>query len=202
MKDRRNYTVIEALVGDRRLNAALAWVLTGFVALAAAGSLMGGDSLWTLFAICVAILAVMPMVAFRSVYAVLPWEVLVLAVLPLFGRTFGSGAVGELAMYLSVAAIALIVAVELQAFTSVRMTPGFAVVLVVIVTMATAGVWAVVRWAADLYLGTGFLGSEEALMWEFVASTVAGVVAGVVFEGYFRRRLRSKDGRAGGGDPT
>ena len=37
---------------------------------------------------------------------------------------------------------------------------------------------------------------EEALMWEFVASGVAGLVAGLFFEGYIRRRATS-DARIG-----
>ncbi|WP_336343584.1 hypothetical protein [Halalkalicoccus ordinarius] len=192
-------TALDALVGNERLNVVLAWTLTGFVVLAAAGSLIGGDLLWAGFAVGVACLALFPAIAFRNARAVLPWEVLALAALPLIGRTFGSGSVSEFATYLSVAAIALLVAVELQVFTPVRMTSGFAVAFVVIATMATAGAWAVVRWIADLYLATGFLESEEALMWEFVASTAAGIVAGVVFERYFRRRARALERRTGGG---
>lgn len=191
-------TAIDALVGNERLNVALAWLLAGFVAFTAVGSSFVGDLLWLGFAAGVAALAMLPAIAFRSARAVPPWEVLALAALPLIGRTFGSGDVSEFATYLSVAAIALLIAVELQVFTSVRMTSGFAVAFVVIATMATAGAWAVVRWVADLYLATGFLASEEALMWEFVASTAAGIVAGVVFELYFRRRARAKARWAGG----
>lgn len=193
-----DFTAPDALVGNERLNVVLAWTLTGFVVLAAAGSLIGGDLLWAGFAVGVACLALFPAIAFRNARAVLPWEVLALAALPLIGRTFGSGSVSEFATYLSVAAIALLVAVELQVFTPVRMTSGFAVAFVVIATMATAGAWAVVRWIADLYLATGFLESEVALMWEFVASTAAGIVAGIVFERYFRRRARAIERRTGG----
>ncbi|NIS31208.1 MAG: hypothetical protein GWN07_12825, partial [Actinobacteria bacterium] len=75
-----------------------------------------------------------------------------------------------------VAALALIIAVELHLFTPVLMTPSFAVLLVVVGTMAAAGTWAVVRWSADLLLGTTFLLDpalteaeiEAGLMWEFV----------------------------------
>ncbi len=184
-------TIIEALVGNERHNAVLAWVLTGFLIFVAVASLLVGDLLWAGFAGVVGVLAVFPAIVFRNGRAAPPWEVLALAALPLVGRTFGSGNVSEFATYLSVAAIALLVAVELQLFTPVRMTPGFAIVFVVIATMATAGAWAVVRWVADLYLATGFLETEEALMWEFVASTAAGIAAGIVFELYFRRRIRA-----------
>ncbi|MFC7008212.1 hypothetical protein [Halalkalicoccus salilacus] len=195
-------TAIESLVGNQRLNVVLAWLLAGFVVFAAAGSLLVGDLLWAGFAVGVSALALLPAIVFRSVRAVPPWEVLALAALPLIGRTFGSGNASEFATYLSVAAIALLIAVELQVFTSVRMTPGFAIVFVVIATMATAGAWAVVRWIADLHLATGFLESEEALMWEFAASTAAGIVAGIVFELYFRRRVRAGERWTSSGGET
>jgi len=55
----------------------------------------------------------------------------------------------------------------------------------------------VVRWVADLTLGTTLLLDpalsehviERQLMWEFVASTAAGVIAGLVFTLYVRRRI-------------
>ncbi|MCL7416369.1 MAG: hypothetical protein M8354_00820 [Halalkalicoccus sp.] len=191
-------SVIDSLVENESRNAIAAWILTGFVLVVAVGSLSVGDLLWACFAGFVGVLAVLPALAFRNRRVTLPWEVLALASAPLLVRTFGSGGVSEFATYISVAAIALLVAVELQVFTPVRMTSGFAVVFVVVATMATAGAWAVVRWIADLYLATGFLVSEEALMWEFVASTAAGLAAGVVFELYFRRRSRAIERRMEG----
>ena len=177
------------IIESERLNAALAWVLVVFVVVGALASLFRGDLLWTGFAASVAVLALLPPVSFRTPLAMLPWEVLALAAFPMIGRAFAPALVGDLATYLSVAALALIIAVELHLFTPVEMSYRFAVAFVVVTTMATAGVWAVVRWVADIYLGTGFIASEDALMWEFVASTVAGVGAGIVFEGYVRRRV-------------
>jgi hypothetical protein len=129
----------------------------------------------------------------------LPWEVLLLAILPLLGRTFATVPVtSELFTYLSVAAIALIIAVELHVFTPVKMNKAFAVSFVVIATLAAAGIWAVARFALDATLGTAFLLDpalteaeiEHDLMLEFVYSTAAGVLGGVVFEWYFRRLRR------------
>lgn len=177
------------LVESARLNAVLAWILVAGVVLVSLGSLLRGSLLWAGFAASVVGLSLLPPVAFRSWRMMLPWEVLALAVVPTVGRALAPSAVGGVATYLSVAALALVVAVELHLFSTVEMSYRFAVVFVVITTMAAAGAWAVVRWVADLYLGTGFLGSETALMWEFVASTVGGVGAGIFFEGYVRRRL-------------
>lgn len=181
------------ILENARLNAALAWLLAGVVVLSAAVNLLAGELLWAGFALALAGLAVVPAVAARSVRTMLPWEVLLLASVPLLARPFGGVGTGSVATYLSVAAVALVIAVELHLFTPVEMTRTFAVVFVVVTTMATAGVWAVVRWLADIYLGTGFDLDERALMLEFVASTAVGVGGGVVFEYYFRRFARATE---------
>lgn len=200
------------IVEDARLNAALSWLLVGFALLVAAGSFAQGDLVWTGFAATVAVLAVLPAVAFRAPRVMIPWEVLALATLPLVWRpsavAAGIGS-GQVATYLGVAAVALIVAVELNVFTAVEMTDGFAVFFVVVTTMAAAGVWALVRWVPDVLVGTQFLlvpGVREAaierrLMLDFVASTAAGVLAGVVFALYFRRLARIET-RLGDRDAT
>jgi hypothetical protein len=118
-----------------------------------------------------------------------------LAALPILGRALATLVfTSRAATYLSVAALALIVAVELHVFTPVEMTHWFAVLFVVVATIATAGVWAVVQWLSDVYLGTAFINSANRLMWDFVAATIVGGMAGIVFEWYFRRfaRVRSR----------
>lgn len=199
---------IGALLTDRRLNAVASWLLVGFLAVVVAESLLDRDLLWAAFAATLAGLAAVPGVSYRDPRVTLPWEVLVLAALPVLGRSFATAPLtGALATYLSVAAVALVVAVELHTFTTVRMSPGFAVLFVVVATMATAGLWAVARWLADGWLGTTYLAGSEAavharLMWEFTYSTAAGLVAGAVFEGYFRRHARVRDRVAPAGEGT
>lgn len=186
------------LLSGERHNAALSWALVGFLLLAVGTSVVRGDLLWAGFALVVAALTVLPPVLLRNRTAMLPWEVTALCALPILGRAFSTVTLtGQLATYLSVAAIALVVAVELHLFTPVRMTDSFAVALVVVATLAMAGLWAVVRWSADLLLGTTFLLDpalsedviEHQLMLEFVASTAAGVIAGLIFTLYVRRRI-------------
>lgn len=192
-------TAIERLLRDERLNAVLGWVVVAGVGLTAVGSVLAGDLLWGVFATAVAAIVLLPPLVFADPEVMLPWEVLALAGLPVLGRSVATLQVtSRVGTYLSVAALALVVVVELHAFTSVSMSPSFAVAFVAIATMAVAGVWAVLRWTVDLWLGTGFLldpaldleAIERGLMLEFVASTVAGVLAGVVFEFYIRRRAR------------
>lgn len=197
------------LFEEHRLNAVLSWVLVALVVLAAVEEVVLGDWLWTLFALAVAALAVLPPLTHRRWLVMLPWEVLLLATLPVIGRTalvrtitndvvvatvpaaqgfLSASPVSSTAAYVSVAAVALIVVVELHVFTPVKLTPGFAVLTVVVLTLAAAGVWAVVRWVAHLYIGTAFYDELDPLMIEFVYSAAAGLLAGVVFEAYFRRR--------------
>ncbi|QIB74946.1 hypothetical protein G3I44_12040 [Halogeometricum borinquense] len=197
-------TGLRSVVESRRINTALAWLLICFLAIAAVVQFLNGELQWAGFTVAVAAVAIVPAVALRDPTSMLPWEVLFVAALPIIGRALIAGErlagmtfTGRVTTYLAVAAVALIVAVELDVFTPVRMNHSFAVVFVVITTMAAAGVWAVVRWLSDILLGTAFLLDnrpsdiiEEALMWDFVAATVAGVFAGILFEYYFRRRAR------------
>lgn len=176
------------IVEDERVNAGLAWLLVAFLFVVVAENVQDGDVLWAGFAAFVGVLALVPAAAYRDGSVMLPWEVLVLAALPILAKSLATWVYGlRLTTYMSVAALALIVAVELHAFTTVRMTHWFAILFVVVTTTATAGVWAVVQWLADGFLGTQFIHSENRLMWDFVYATIAGLVAGVVFELYFRR---------------
>lgn len=187
---------------DRRRNTALGWVLIVFVLVVIGESLLSADYAWAGFAAVVFVLAIVPPLAFRDPTVMLPWEVLLLAAGPLLGRSLATNLLAnQLGTYLSVAALALIVAVELDVFTSVRMTTWFAVLFVALATMAAAGTWAVVRWSVDVLMGTTFLLRsgvaeaviEEEVMWEFVYSTAAGLLAGGIFEVYFRRIARGVD---------
>ena len=63
---------IERYIGNRRLNAGLAWLLIGLVAAVAVGSVLVGDLLWAGFAAGVAALALLPAVVYRSPGAMLP----------------------------------------------------------------------------------------------------------------------------------
>ncbi|MFD1515046.1 hypothetical protein [Halomarina rubra] len=184
---------VSRMLRDAGTNAALAWMLVVGAVAVAVGNVAVGQRLWALFAFGVAVVGAFPALARRSVRAMPPWEVLGLATLPLVARSVGDGAVSDVTTYVAVAAVALLVAVELDVFTAVEMSYSFAVFFVVVTTMAAAGIWAVVRWLADIYLDTGFVVDERALMLEFVASTVAGVGAGVVFELYFRRFARGRE---------
>ncbi|MCG1004340.1 MULTISPECIES: hypothetical protein [Halobacterium] len=182
--------VLERLFRDSWTNAVIAWLLVAVLALVFVDSALGFDQQWMLFVAAVGAIVLVPPAAFREWRVMLPWELLVLALLPILVRGLFGGTVGTFATYFALASVALVVVVELHLFTALEVTHWFAVVLVVLTTLASGAAWAVVRWNFDQYLGTDYLTTNEALMTEFVWVTLAGFAAGVLFDAYFRRRDR------------
>lgn len=180
--------VLLDLFRSGRRNAALTWAMVVVLGLVLVESLVEFDLQWIAFVGSVTVLVVVPPVAHRDWRMMLPWELLALASLPILVRGLFGGEVGVFAAYLSVAGLALIAVVELHTFTHLGVTHWFAVVLVVLATMAAAAGWAILRWLLDRYAGTAYLTTNEALMYEFIWVTVAGFAAGLLFDAYFRRR--------------
>ncbi len=171
-----------------RTNAIVAWSMVAVLVGTFVESLLGADFLPAVLVAAITAVVVAPAIAARDPRVIPPWEVLGLALLPILVRTLLGGELGTFATYLAIAAFALIVTVELQMFTTLRVTHWFAIVFVVLATMATAAAWTVLRWNADRLLGTAYLTTNEALMVEWIYVTLAGVAAGVTFDAYFRRR--------------
>ena len=180
--------VFERLFRDGRTNAIIGWMMVAILASVFADSAFQTDYQWLLFTAFVGGVVVIPPVAFRDWRVMLPWELLGLALFPILVRGLVGGTVGTFATYLALAALALLVVVELDAFTSLQVTHWFAVVLVVLTTLAVVAAWTVFRWNADQFLGTAYLVDNETLMMEWLYVTLAGVGAGLLFDGYFRRR--------------
>jgi hypothetical protein len=180
--------VFDRLFRDSVVNAVIAWLLVAVLAGVFVDSAVDLDYQWTLFVAAVGAVVLVPPAAFRSWRVMLPWELLVLALLPILVRGLFGGTVGSFAVYFALAAVALVVVVELHLFTSMEVTHWFAVVLVVLTTLASGAAWAVFRWNADRLFGTSHLTTNEALMVEFLWMTLAGFAAGVLFDAYFRRR--------------
>lgn len=181
---------LERLFRDGRVNALLAWAMLAILALVFVESVADWDRQWMLFVTAAGAIAVLPAAAHRDWRVMLPWELLALALLPILVRGLFGGTVGTFATYLSVAALALLVTVELHMFTSLTVTDWFAVAFVVLGTMATVAVWTVVRWHLDRSFGTAYLSTNEVLMYEWLSVTFAGLAAGLLFDSYFRRRDR------------
>jgi hypothetical protein len=187
---------------DERVAVPASWLLTLVALVVAVESLVELDLVVGLYAGSVAAVAVLPVVDARLVSAVAPWEALAVAALPVIGWALDVGVLqSRPAIHLAVAGFAILMATELQIYTTVRMSDGFATAFVVIATLANAGVWAVLQWFADFLFATRFLGSHDDVMWGFVAAGVAGAVGGLLFTAYFRYlmdvgyRERRRDGR-------
>jgi len=180
--------VFDRLFRDGRTNAGVGWLMVAILASVFVESVFGADYRWILFTAFVGFVVLIPPIAFREWRVMLPWELLGLALLPILVRGLVGGTVGTFATYVALAALALLVVVELHAFTSLRVTNWFAVVLVVLTTLAAVGAWTIFRWNADRLLGTAYLVDNDALMMEWLYVTLAGIGAGLLFDGYFRRR--------------
>ncbi|WP_135827830.1 hypothetical protein [Halorussus halobius] len=191
-------TVLESLAAD---GGRLSRLLVGVLALSIPANLLAGNPVWAAFLLADLAVLVLPAVALRDASAMLPPAVTALAVFPGVSRLFAPEWVTEYVTYVAVAALSLAVVVELVLFTRAELSARFAPAMVVLTTMAAIGAWAIVQFHADQHLGTDFLGSLDALMWEFVRATVAGVVAAGFFRLYFNRRGPSERlalDRAGG----
>ncbi len=182
--------LLARLFRSGRTNALLSWVLVGVLLLVLVESLLDFDRQWIVFVAATGAIVLLPPIAYRDWRVMLPWELLVLALLPILVRGLLAGEVGTFATYLAVAGLALLVTVELHMFTELRLTHWFAVMLVVMTTLAVEAAWTIVRWNMDNVLGTSFLSTNEALMIEWIYVTLAGVAAGILFDSYFRRRGR------------
>lgn len=190
-------STLAPLIERERADAAVAWLAT--FALAAAGwqLLADGAAQWAALAALLVAVAAVPPLATRDPAVTMPGELVVLIAVPVVARA--AGLFVQATPFLAVAGLALLAAVALDAFTSLEMTPRFAVAFVVVTTMAFAGAWAVGEWAADSLLGTAYLTDLNELMWDLAVATAMGLLAAGVFEAYFAfsgriRRLRATHG--------
>lgn len=182
--------LIERLFRSGQTNSVLSWLLIGVLATVFVESVVDFDRQWMVFVAVAGIIVLIPPVAYRNWRVMLPWELLVVALLPILVRGVFGGTVGTFSTYLAIAGLALIITAELHMFSTLRVTHWFAVGFVVLATMAAVAVWTIFRWNADRYLGTSYLIDNETLMMEWVYVTLAGIAAGILFDGYFKRRNR------------
>lgn len=167
------------------MNAGVGWLATGLMAFVVVQSVLSGALLWAGFAAILLAVVVLPPIWTRDWRVMAPWPLLLVsAVAALLG---GYGLSTEVAGYFVVAGIALLTAVEIDAFTSVEMSRRFAVAFAVLSTLAVQGLWVIAQYYSDLWLDTGFLQTQRELQVDIVVVTVVGLVMGVLFEWYFGR---------------
>ena len=176
---------LRAVVHDERMNALIGWMLTGIVVLTAVESLLTGAFLWAGVALLVVVVAAVPAVVTSEWTMMIPWPLLLVAAAAMIVRRFGIHV--EIAGYFAVVALALIVVIELDAFTPVEMTRRFAVAFAALMTLAVQGIWTIAQYYSDLWLGTAFLHSQRELQLDIVVVTAIGITMAVVFEWYFEK---------------
>lgn len=173
-----------------RVNAYISYALVLFLSAVAVESFFDAEFLWTGFASAVVVLAVLPAISYRDFRAVVPFEVLLVVCLPFLQKAFDLAFLrSHTVSYLAVAFFALMVFTEMDEFTAFESTPRFNVFFVLITTIALAGVWAVVRWLSDIYLGTMTMPDENTLMWEFTAATGVGFALGLGYNFFLKPRV-------------
>lgn len=175
---------LRRLIESRSRNAAITWLFVVVVAAGGIASLVAGDLLWAIYSTTIVAVALVPPVLARDPSTLVAWQALAVAAVPVVVQW--AGVVPEPLSYLSVAALALLVVVEIHEFSAAEMPPWFAVLFVVLTTLTVAGLWGVLQYFSDLALGTSFLVDQEDLMWDLVGATAVGVGAGLLFEAFFR----------------
>lgn len=176
---------LDDLSREARVNAIIGWIVGGVVAIAAAVSFVTNAPIWGVFSlIFVAVIASPAMVA-HDWTAMAPWPVLAVGAVAVAAGT--GGLYPEAAGYVAIATLALVIVVELDNFTSIRLSRRFAVGLAVATTMALEAVWIIVRFYADQWLGTGYLSTQTELQADIVIVTVVGSVMGGLFYAYLAK---------------
>jgi len=181
----RGVTGSETPADADRANATVGWVLLGAVALSAVHSVVTNQLLWSGFEAVFVVVAALPPLYARDWRVLAPWPLLLVGAVALVGQSVGLHQ--ELTGYTAVAAFALVGVAQLEAYTEVEMTRRFALAFGALTTMAVQGVWTVVRYASDQWLGSDYVQSQAQIQWDFVFVTLVAVVVGAAFELYFRR---------------
>lgn len=190
-----NTESLAAYFGHSRRNTALAWGFVGVLLVSFVGGITSNQYETALFSAVAIGVILAPVVAYRDPSVVPPWVFPALISLPILWGAFVPVTLATpIIPSVAVAAIALLLIVELDRFTTLRLVPWFAVVLTVLSTLAMSGLLNILRWSADMLVGTAYLldgrtqdAINAAVMIEFIYATIAGIVAGAVFYWYFHR---------------
>ncbi len=186
---------LSKLLRNTPLNAFAGWTIVFILSLISIVNLMDGRLTWFILVFFVICIIIAPAMLLRKPYVMPSWYFIVLAILPIIGSTtayyFFSTSIP---FYISIATIAMLLVAEINWFTSVRMNYRFAIVLVMVTTLAISGLLYLIQWFLDMNMGTMFLldgrTPEEInahVMYRFMYATIAGVVAGMFFGWYLKK---------------
>lgn len=177
--------MFDNLTTSERLNAIIGWILTGIMAVGAIKSALTNAFLWSGFSLLLVAVASVPALTNRNWAAMVPWPLLSVATVAVIARA--ADVYPETAGYLAIAALALVIVVELDVFTPVELGRRFAVGFGVLTTMAIEALWIIAQFYSDQWLGTDFLSSQTELQEDIVIVTAVGFAVGGLFYWYFTR---------------
>lgn len=180
------------LLQTELVGVSFSWGALVVILVATGWSLVHGAFRWVLFGLGLAGILLITPVVYRSGRVMPSWPVTVLAALPFaVGVAAPGGPVEQFAASMAVAAMALVVATQVDTFTRVRMNRGVTVGFVVMTTLTAAGTWEIGKWLLDVTMGTSLIGGNDALMWRLITSAIAGIIAGLFFDWYLKRLPQS-----------
>lgn len=167
------------------MNAIIGWVVAGVVMVAAPVSFVTTEPIWGGFSLVFVAVIALPAVATHDWTAMAPWPLLAVAAIAITARN--GGLYPETVGYVAIATLALVIVVELDVSTSIRLSRRFAVAFAVLTTLAVEAVWIIVQFASDQWLGTGYLSTQTKLQEDIVIVTIVGLVMGGLFYSYLAR---------------
>ncbi|MEZ5334228.1 MAG: hypothetical protein R2741_02790 [Methanolobus sp.] len=185
---------LSKLLKNTALNAFAGWTMVLLLSLLGIGNFIYGRFIWTILIAFVVVIIIAPAIRMRK-FSVMPaWYFVFLAILPIVSSsTAWFFFETSIPFYISVATIALLLAAEINWFTSVKMNYKFAILLVIVTTLAISGLWHLVEWLLDIHFGTSYLlnalssdAINDAVMHQFIYATIAGIAAGLFFGWYFK----------------
>jgi hypothetical protein len=185
---------LRKLLKNTPINAFIGWTMILLLTLLGIGNFIYGRFMWTILIAFVIGIIITPAIRMRKLSVMPSWYFIFLVILPIVGSStawyFFSTSIP---FYVSIATIALLMAAEINWFTSVKMTYRFAILLVIATTLAISGLWHLIEWLLDIYFGTSYLPGglspdaiNDTVMHQFIYATIAGVAAGTLFGWYFR----------------
>lgn len=178
--------VTEYPVSDtRRVKSLIGWVLTGVIAVAAVASFLADTLLWGIFSVLVVVVASVPALRRTDWTALVPWPLLFIAASAVTARVVGL--YPNIAGYVAIAMLALLIVVELDVFTPIELGRRFAVGFSVLTAMAIEALWIIAQFYSDQWLGTDFLSTQTELQQDIVSVTVISVIVGSLFYWYLVR---------------
>lgn len=184
-----NTVGLDELLRDARTNALIGWGAAVCVVIAAALDFALSPSIWGGYALLFLVVIALPAVVSRDWTTMAHWPLILVASVAVVVKL--GGLFPEATGYTAIVALALVIVVELDTFTSIELSRRFAVFFAVLMATAIEAIWIVVQFVSDRWFGTEYLTTQTALQLDIVAVTAVSLAVGVVFYWYLVRHEQS-----------